>query len=133
MPFSAERTDLIKARIESRLSSATLNVWEASYLTNMQTKFDQHDGRTRLSNAQYQNPVKLLDLSAERVIDLVSSNYTAPLPRTSFRKATPGSPTQFYKANMSGNRRPNGPIRTAERVLSARMRTGFIYQAITIC
>ena len=53
MPFSTERTEFIKARIQERLNSGLANQWEQSFLTNMKERFDRYGQKTRLSDAQY--------------------------------------------------------------------------------
>jgi len=65
MPFSPERTDLIKARIVERLASAYANDWETSFLNDMAARFNRHGTNTRLSSAQFRTLHKVLKLNYE--------------------------------------------------------------------
>lgn len=62
MPFSIERTELIKARIQEKLTVGNPNDWERSFLTSMQKQFARTGTQTRLSDAQYGKLHKLLKL-----------------------------------------------------------------------
>lgn len=65
MPFSAERTALIKERIKQRLASGQSNEWEVLFLSNMAERFDRYGTKTRLSKAQYVQLHKVLKLDPE--------------------------------------------------------------------
>jgi len=76
MPFSTERTEFIKTRIQERLNSDPSNEWELSFLNNMKERFDRYGSKTRLSEAQYSKLCKLLKLGGV-------SPKTKPLSRGS--------------------------------------------------
>ena len=59
MPFSKERTQQIKARLEDRLDDDTLNQWEREFLANMSELIDRFGDRTRLSDAHYRFTLSL--------------------------------------------------------------------------
>ena len=59
MPFSKERTQQIKARLEECLDNDMLNQWERDFLANMSDLFDRFCERTRLSDAQYRFTLSL--------------------------------------------------------------------------
>ena len=61
MPFSKERTQQIKARLEECLDDDTLNQWERDFLANMSDLFDRFGERTRLSDAQYRVTLSLTE------------------------------------------------------------------------
>ena len=84
MPFSPERTDLIKARIAERLRSGQSNEWEKSFLKNMTVQFNRYGTKTRLSDAQFKTLHRVLKLDRE-------GQATTPKPQTdrSGRTTTP--------------------------------------------
>lgn len=81
MPFSKERTQQIKARLEECLDDDTLNQWERDFLSNMSELFDRFGERTRLSDAQYRKLHALLKLEK-----------TTPKETRSNSENTPSSP-----------------------------------------
>ena len=62
MPFSAERTDLIRSRLREALAGSGLNSWERSFLASMDERFAATGAKTRLSDAQYRKLALLLNL-----------------------------------------------------------------------
>lgn len=62
MPFSKERTQLIKTKLKERLEDDTLNKWKREFLANMSDLFDRFGESTRLSDAQYRKLHALLKL-----------------------------------------------------------------------
>lgn len=65
MPFSPERTELIKSRLRQKLLTDGLNDWERSFLKNIEARFEASGTRTRLSDAQYRKLGALLKLEKE--------------------------------------------------------------------
>lgn len=65
MPFSQERTELIKAKLQERLASESLNEWERSFFNSMLDRFNRDGTRTSLTNAQYKKLHQLLRLKSE--------------------------------------------------------------------
>lgn len=65
MPFSQERTDLIKARLEERLASSNLNAWQKSFFMNMLNRFKRDGTSTNLTKAQYKKLDQLIGFSQE--------------------------------------------------------------------
>lgn len=63
MPFSKERTLIIKSRIRERLDAGVNNDWELSFLNSMRERFEHFDTKTQLSEKQYRTLHKLLDLT----------------------------------------------------------------------
>lgn len=51
MPFSQERTDLIKAKLKERLEGSSLNDWERSFFTAMVDRFEKEDRPDELKRA----------------------------------------------------------------------------------
>jgi hypothetical protein len=66
MPFTKERTELIRARIRAKLDSNSSNDWEKSFLENMEVKFLRNGSTTNLSTAQYDKLYKILRLEKPR-------------------------------------------------------------------
>lgn len=69
MPFSPERTTLIKLRIQAKLESGALNGWGAKFLSDMETRFATYGERTRLSGPQYRKLASMLKLSTEKKVE----------------------------------------------------------------
>lgn len=65
MPFSKERTDLIKTQLRHRLENGNPNEWERKFFEDMIERFDRYGTKTRLSTAQYRKLHQLLGLSSE--------------------------------------------------------------------
>lgn len=112
MPFSAERTALVKDRIKQRLASGQSNEWEVSFLFNMAKRFDRYGTKTRLSEAQYVQLHKVLNLDLE--------GTEAPRNRTNDRvvKPTPHRATKSYQPRvrpMSIIRAVSAPRRAIRR------------------
>jgi len=91
MPFSLERTELIKEKLSDRLTNASLNDWERSFLTDMQTKFDLHGSRTRLTTAQYRKLHQLLGIQKDRADETLTPSSKRPQmqPVSASQKPTP--------------------------------------------
>ncbi|MPQ95670.1 SH3 domain-containing protein [Thioclava sp. JE_KL1] len=110
MPFSAERTELIKRRLDERLEARTLNEWERSFLADMQARFRRYGGRTKLSERQYRKLYALLDLPKEQELpdgDISeASRATRSEPKRRHSRAS-NSRRQSY----SRSRRPASPLR----------------------
>lgn len=84
MPFSPERTELIKARIAERLASDQSNEWEKSFLKDMTVRFNRYGTKTRLSDAQFKALHRILKLGSE-------GQTTVPKPQT-YRSGTTKAP-----------------------------------------
>ena len=93
MPFSKERTNLIKEKLSDRLTNASLNDWERSFLTDMAAKFDRSGGSTRLTTAQYRKLHQLLGIQKERV-----DKAPASVPKSS-QTRRPSVPKQSIPRN----------------------------------
>jgi len=112
MPFSPERTDLIKARIAQQLASGRSNEWEESFLNNMAVRFNRYGTRTRLSDAQFKTLHRVLKLDRE-------GQATSLNPQTdrSGRATTPRS-SRIYRPKarpMSIARAVTAPRRAVRR------------------
>jgi hypothetical protein len=121
MPFSPERTSLIKARIQEQLESGKLNDWEETFLKEMEARFAAYGGRTRLSGPQYRKLVILLKLPSEkksqsdgasvrpareRFQSDTKKNYAEPISRSSSAIAP-----AFSKPNARRRRLSSNPIK----------------------
>jgi endonuclease YncB( thermonuclease family) len=109
MPFSTERTALIKAKLDDRLTNDSLNDWERSFLTDMSAKFDLYGERTKLTTAQYRKLHQLLEIEKKQ-----ASKTSASIAETSSVKAayTPKrkAPTKSYSRRKRPFRSPS-PMR----------------------
>ena len=85
MPFSPERTELIKARIAERLASGPTNEWEMSFLNSMAQRFNRYGAKTRLSDAQFKTLHRILKLDRE-------GPATWPKPQAADRKVRAKTP-----------------------------------------
>lgn len=103
MPFTTERTELIKAGIRAKLDSGSANDWEKSFLENMEALFLRDGSRTRLSKAQFgklHNILKLERPSREpkptsRQIDSsANSNAAKPKPPSTHTSNVPRHTTK---------------------------------------
>ena len=65
MPFSQDRTELIKERIRQALATGGGSAWDASFLRDMKVKFDRYGTGTRLSDAQLKQLERILRLPTE--------------------------------------------------------------------
>jgi len=112
MPFSPERTALIQARLNERLSKDELNEWERSFLTDMEKRFALYGMRTRLSERQYQKLHSLLDIpkhekqSGENVSSNVVAMHTFRRETNRGFMRTSRLSRQSYKRKM----RPKSPF-----------------------
>lgn len=97
MPFSQERTNLIKTKLRDRLENGDANEWERSFFSDMLDRFDRYGPKTRLTSAQFRKLHQLLDLPRE-----------AKPERTEERKATPTTASARPKRSR---RRPASPTR----------------------
>ena len=65
MPFSQDRTELIKDRIRQTLATGGGSAWDASFLRDMKAKFDRYGTGTRLSDTQLKQLERILRLPTE--------------------------------------------------------------------
>lgn len=115
MPFSPERTKLIKAKIQEKLNSPSLDAWQRSFLTGMDQMFAQNGAKTRLSTAQYRKLHEILKIerAAEPSSDQSKARITRskaasrPRPR---RSVAPINPLRLINA-------PGRAVRGVERQL----------------
>lgn len=114
MPFSPERTQLIKARIKEKLSTRSLDAWQRSFLTNMDQKFTQYGEKTRLSTAQCR---KLHEILGIELTDSQSAKQPKPsrvpskvASKSRSRRSAPVNPLRIINA-------PRRAIRRVERQL----------------
>lgn len=124
MPFSTERTELIKVRIKERLNSGLANDWELSFLNNMEVLFNRYGSKTRLSDAQYGKLKKLLKLRninpKPQPVSVNSQSDGVPtrhIPKTQPRSARSSS-SQWKKPRA----RLRSPIRIAKSPMRAARR-----------
>jgi endonuclease YncB( thermonuclease family) len=110
MPFSTERTTLIKAKLGERLSNDSLNDWERSFLTSMQNQFNRDGTKTRLTTAQFRKLHQQLGLQSERV-----QNTTA-----SAGKATPVRPVGTSKPTVTHRNQPKRKRSSSRSVFPVR-------------
>jgi SH3-like domain-containing protein len=116
MPFSEERTKLIKGRLSESLSSGKLDKWALSFLRNMQRVFDRDGSKTTLSDAQFKKLHELLKLETT---DAQTSTKRSPqrptvqprAPRQSRARTRPMSPLRAINA-------PKRAIRRLERQIA---------------
>lgn len=99
MPFTKERTQQIKAKLEERLESDTLNAWERDFLSNMSELFDRFGERTRLSDAQYRKLHALLKLEKATPQETLPNPKSAPSSPTP--KSTGGKPKARARQSRS--------------------------------
>ena len=92
MPFTKERTQQIKAKLEERLERNSLNQWERDFLTGMSELFDRFGESTRLSDAQYRKLQALLKL------EKAAPKETPPNPQGAPSSTTPRSTGRKPKA-----------------------------------
>lgn len=89
MPFSQERTELIKERIGQALAKGGGSAWDASFLRDMKAKFDRYGTGTRLSSAQLKQLDRILRLPTEargnavNVVDFRSARNSKKPKQTS--------------------------------------------------
>ena len=125
MPFSKERTQLIKTKLKERLEDDTLNKWEREFLANMSDLFDRFGESTRLSDAQYRKLHALLKLekAAPQRTQLDRDNpQPSPSPKpastkpeTRVRKRRPVPPHRRFRPRIGPN--PYRVIRRAQRAM----------------
>lgn len=125
MPFSKERTQLIKTKLKERLEDDTLNKWEREFLANMSDLFDRFGESTRLSDAQYRKLHALLKLekAAPQRTQLDRDNpQPSPSPKpasakpeTRVRKRRPVPPHRRFRPRIVPN--PYRAIRRARRAM----------------
>jgi endonuclease YncB( thermonuclease family) len=112
MPFSPERTELIKARIAERLASGQSNEWEEAFLKDMIVRFNRCGTKTRLSDAQFKALHRVLKLGRE-------GRNTAPKPQTDRggKATTPRAPRPYRSKAppMSIARAVTAPRRAVRR------------------
>lgn len=97
MPFSQERTHLIKTTLRDRIENGDPNEWERSFFSDMLDRFDRYGLKTRLTSAQYRKLHQLLDLPRE-----------AKPEKNEERKAPPTTASARPKRSR---RRPASPMR----------------------
>jgi len=121
MPFSTERTELIKARIKERLKSGLANEWELSFLNNMEVLFSRYGNKTRLSNAQYGKLNKLLNLGNKTSNpQRVSTNSQSDrVPTQPISKSKPRS----ARSSSSQWNKPRARLRSPIRTVKSPMRS----------
>lgn len=120
MPFSPERTALIKARIQGRLSAGPASEWELSFLKSMEKRFDRYGSKTRLSDAQYSRLRKILDLGS-----LESSPGSVPATTQNESAVARKRPIVQLSSQRSSTykwRRPKSPLSSAINTLTAPKR-----------
>jgi endonuclease YncB( thermonuclease family) len=108
MPFSPDRTELIKVRIAERLVAGRSNEWEVSFLNNMAVRFHRYGTKTRLSDSQLKTLHRVLQLDRE-------GQATSPKPQTdrSGRATISRAPRPF---------RPKAPPMSIARAVTAPRR-----------
>lgn len=80
MPFSRERTQLIKEKLRDCIKSGSSNQWEQSFFMNMIERFNRDGEKTRLSTAQYRKLHQLLGLTPETTQTGVSKHSPSHQP-----------------------------------------------------
>lgn len=127
MPFSPERTQLIKARTEEKLRSHSLDAWQRSMLTNMDQKFTQHGERTRLSTAQYRKLIEILGIegtvSQSKRPGKIGHPPSKVISKPSSRRLGRVSPPRILKA-------PKRAMRRVERQLLGPVLIVFAFVAL---
>ncbi|WP_227267642.1 SH3 domain-containing protein [Roseobacter weihaiensis] len=111
MPFSREKTDLIKAQLRDRLENGNPNNWERSFFSDMLERFNSHGTKTRLTSAQYRKLHQLLDIPREAKPERTSERKA---PRTS-APARPKRPHRRPASPLRAIRAPQRAMRRATR------------------
>lgn len=85
MPFSTERTDLIRSLLRRRLAAGVKDDWQRSFFTNMEAQFAQSGERTRLSPSQYRKLHQLLEIPRETATPVMSASRAGADARAAHR------------------------------------------------
>lgn len=106
MPFSKERTDEIQRGIQQLLATSALSGWERKFLYDMESRFEQHGTRTRLSSRQYKSLVKLLfrklpPSSSPRTKNILPMSDRRPSRSARARSKEPAPPS-WYRLLSTG-------------------------------
>lgn len=125
MPFTKERTQQIKAKLEECLEGDTLNQWERNFLSNMSDLFDRFGESTRLSDAQYRRLHALLKL--EKAVPKGTTTNPDNTPSSSSPRPTNAKPKARVRQSRPVPRRsgfrprviqsPYRAIRRAQRAM----------------